>query len=224
MKLYRKFFFHPDIMVIIFLLIIMFLFFVITFQWSYPFYFIIGLITFIISEYLTHRFLFHLSPPKNRFAFKFLKRLHYDHHVKPSDLKLLFLPIWYSLPVLCILSFIFFTLTGHVFYTLSFSLGLMFMLLVYEWTHFVAHTPIKPKTKVGQKLKKWHLLHHFKNEHYWYGVSTPLMDIIFRTLKSEKEVPTSETVKNLEAKEKRADIFISSFLLLSMLTFSHKNH
>ena len=27
-----------------------------------------------------------------------LRRLHYDHHVYPDDLKLLFLPVWFSIP------------------------------------------------------------------------------------------------------------------------------
>ena len=43
-------------------------------------------------------FLFHLKPPKNVFLLKMLRRLHYDHHVYPDDLKLLFLPVWFSIP------------------------------------------------------------------------------------------------------------------------------
>ena len=42
--------------------------------------------------------LFHLKPPKNVFLLKMLRRLHYDHHVYPDDLKLLFLPVWFSIP------------------------------------------------------------------------------------------------------------------------------
>lgn len=72
------------------------------------------------------------------------------------------------------------------------------MLLMYEWKHFIAHVPIKPKTKFGRWVKKLHLLHHHKNENYWYGVSTPFVDVLFGTLKDEKEVMTSQTVKNLE--------------------------
>jgi sterol desaturase/sphingolipid hydroxylase (fatty acid hydroxylase superfamily) len=72
------------------------------------------------------------------------------------------------------------------------------MLLVYEWKHYVAHRPIKPITKVGRRIKKLHILHHFKNENFWYGVSTPIFDGIFGTLKDEKEVVTSNTAKALE--------------------------
>ena len=53
---------------------------------------------YTLNEYMTHRFLFHLKPPKNLFLLKMLRRLHYDHHVYPDDLKLLFLPVWFSIP------------------------------------------------------------------------------------------------------------------------------
>jgi sterol desaturase/sphingolipid hydroxylase (fatty acid hydroxylase superfamily) len=72
------------------------------------------------------------------------------------------------------------------------------MLLVYEWKHYVAHRPIKPITKFGRLIKKLHILHHFKNENYWYGVSTPIFDGLFGTLKDEKKVNTSTTAKSLE--------------------------
>ena len=57
-----------------------------------------GIIFYTLNEYMTHRFLFHLKPPKNVFLLKMLRRLHYDHHVYPDDLKLLFLPVWFSIP------------------------------------------------------------------------------------------------------------------------------
>lgn len=72
------------------------------------------------------------------------------------------------------------------------------MLLVYEWKHYVAHRPLKPKSKFGVWLKKTHILHHYKNENFWFGVSNPFFDIIFGTLKDEKTVENSKTVKDLE--------------------------
>jgi sterol desaturase/sphingolipid hydroxylase (fatty acid hydroxylase superfamily) len=41
-------------------------------------------------------------------------------------------------------------------------------------------------------------LHHFKNENYWFGVSTPFVDVLFGTLKDEKNVETSQTARDLE--------------------------
>lgn len=197
--LYRDFFFHFDILLMVIILLVIAGVLVseadsaIVFLW-----FAIGLVFYMFSEYVTHRFFFHLKAPKNELFLKFLKRIHYDHHKYPNDLKLLFLPIWYSLSNFMVLSFLFYFFSKKLDWTLAFDMGLILMLLVYEWKHYIAHRPIKPLTKFGVWLKKTHMLHHYKNENYWFGVSNPFFDIIFGTLKDEKSVETSKTAKDLE--------------------------
>lgn len=197
--LYRDFFLFFDIafMVVLFIAIASYVLLSGP-TWQLAIYFVLGLLFYMVGEYLTHRFLFHLKAPDNPFLLKILRRLHYDHHKDPNDLKLLFLPLWYSLPNITIVATIFFFIESTIIGTLSFALGLILMLLVYEWKHYIAHRPIKPITKFGKWIKKLHMLHHFKNENYWYGVSTPFVDVLFGTLKDEKEVETSQTVRDLE--------------------------
>lgn len=198
-RLYRDFFLHVDILVMagIFLVVVAFL---MTMELSLStfLFFAIGIVAYMFSEYLTHRFLFHIKSPKNSFLLKMIKRLHYDHHKKPNDLKLLFLPIWYSAPSLSILCLLFYFVSGSISATLAFATGILFMFFVYEWKHYVSHRPLNPKTRFGKWLKKTHILHHYKNENYWYGVSTPFVDALFGTLKNEKDVETSQTAKDLE--------------------------
>lgn len=197
--LYREFFLHFDIIVMGVLFLIGIIYSIgFHFLWLTVLIFIIGIIFFMFSEYITHRFIFHIKAPKNKLFLKFMKRIHYDHHTYPDDLKLLFLPIWYSIPNLGSLCIIYFLISRDLIQTIAFGSGLVLMLLVYEWKHYVAHRPIKPITKVGRHIKKLHILHHFKNENFWYGVSTPIFDGIFGTLKDEKEVVTSNTAKALE--------------------------
>ncbi|XRG76888.1 sterol desaturase family protein [Rossellomorea sp. GAMAL-10_SWC] len=197
--LYRDFFLHFDIIVMGVLFLVGIIYSVgLHLSWLTVLIFIIGLIFFMFSEYITHRFIFHLKAPKHKLLLKFMKRIHYDHHTYPDDLKLLFLPIWYSIPNLGSLCIIYFLISKDLIQAIAFGSGLVFMLLVYEWKHYVAHRPIKPLTKVGRQIKKLHILHHFKNENFWYGVSTPIFDGIFGTLKDEKEVVTSNTAKALE--------------------------
>jgi hypothetical protein len=44
-------------------------------------------------------------------------------------------------------------------------------------------------------------LHHFKNEHYWFGVSTPgTADRVLGTYPDPQSVPTSPTAKNLHGR------------------------
>ncbi len=134
-----------------------------------------------------------------------LRRLHYDHHVYPDDLKLLFLPVWFSIPSFTIYLLIAYGITKSVTIALSFGIGMIIMLLVYEWKHYIAHRPIRPVTKFGRWLKKQHILHHYKNEKFWFGVSNPVFDFIFGTLKDGKDVELSETARNLE-KEKKTKV------------------
>jgi sterol desaturase/sphingolipid hydroxylase (fatty acid hydroxylase superfamily) len=198
---YRDFFLHVDILIMSLIFLGITSFVVLKgLSWPILIFFFSGLIAFMLGEYLTHRFLFHLKAPENPFFLKILKRLHYDHHKYPNDLKLMFLPIWYSIPNISGFSIVFYLIARTFQGTLAFSLGLILMLLTYEWKHFVAHRPIKPMTRFGVWLKKTHILHHYKNENYWYGVSTPFFDFMFGTFKDEKEVESSQTAKDLEKK------------------------
>ena len=49
-----------------------------------------------------HRFAFHAPPVPWPWLRKMQHRLHYDHHVEPSRLDLLFLPIWFLVPNLAV--------------------------------------------------------------------------------------------------------------------------
>lgn len=201
-KIYKEFLLFPDITILMGLIVLN-----LSFQiwygltwWSVA-VFVLGLLIFMFSEYMTHRFLFHLKPPKQPFFLKMLKRLHYDHHTDPTNLHLLFLPLWYSIPNLAILAILFYFIVGNLWLTFAFAVGLKTMLLIYEWKHYVAHRPVKPISSFGKWVKKMHILHHYKNENYWYGVSTPFVDVLFGTLKDEKEVETSKTAKDLEKRK-----------------------
>lgn len=158
----------------------------------------IGMVTYALNEYMIHRFVFHMKTPKHPFLLKIIKRLHYDHHVDPSKLHLLFLPLWFSIPGFALLSFFVFIFTNQLSLTIAYTTGLIGYFLFYEWKHYVAHKPIQPMTNLGKKIKKMHLWHHFKNENYWYGVTHSAIDRTMGTYKDQKTVELSETAKDLE--------------------------
>ncbi|WP_018133006.1 sterol desaturase family protein [Effusibacillus pohliae] len=161
-----------------------------------------GMVGYAASEYTIHRFLFHMKPPKNPSLLRLLKRLHYDHHVHPDELHLLFLPVWYSLPNIAGIALIVYAITARLTLTAAFVTGVIGYLLFYEWTHYIAHRPVQPLTPWGRWMKKVHLWHHYKNEHYWYGVTNPAFDLLLGTFKDEKTVPKSKTARNLEQRGK----------------------
>lgn len=160
--------------------------------------FVVGMATYAISEYMIHRFLFHMKTPANPFLLKTIKRLHFDHHVDPKNLKLLFLPIWFSLPGFLIFAGIFYLITGSFQFMIVYLAGVVTYFMFYEWKHYIAHRPVQPRTKMGKHIKKAHLWHHFKNENYWFGVTHTSIDKVFGTYKEQDAVDRSETAKNLE--------------------------
>jgi 4-hydroxysphinganine ceramide fatty acyl 2-hydroxylase len=156
---------------------------------------------FYFSEYGTHRFLFHAPPSRVPFIRRLQHRLHYDHHVEPNRLDLLFLPLWYVLPNFLAVALIARALLGGWSIVMSLVLGAMLALLHYEWVHYIAHIPYKPRTSIGRWMKKYHLWHHYKNEHFWFGVSNPAMDFIYRTYRSPGQAVRSTTVGVLHPDE-----------------------
>ena len=158
---------------------------------------LIGALVFFASEYTTHRFLFHAKPSKMPWLLKLQHRLHYDHHIDPPKLELLFLPPWFVIPVTFLYFGIFFAVTRNLTLSLSFVFGAMAALAYYEWVHLVAHVPFNPVTPFGRYVKKYHLWHHFKNEHLWYGVTNPSMDHVMGTYRNVDEVERSTTVREI---------------------------
>jgi len=68
----------------------------------------------------------------------------------------------------------------------------------YEWTHLLVHTRYRPKNRYYKRLEANHRLHHYRNEHYWLGVTSNLGDRVLRTLPNDKsDVPLSDTARTL---------------------------
>jgi hypothetical protein len=157
----------------------------------------IGVAVFFVSEYTTHRFMLHAPPQKHPFVLKLQHRLHYDHHVNPNELGLLFLPVWFVIPVAALTLAIYFAATRTWDTSAALLLGSVLGLLWYEWVHYVAHIPFVPKTPFGRWIKKYHLWHHFKNERMWFGVTNPSMDLFGRTYARVEDIERTDTTRVL---------------------------
>lgn len=157
----------------------------------------LGAAIFFFSEYGTHRFLFHAPPASHPFVLQLQHRLHYDHHAEPERLGLLFLPPWFVVPVFALYAAVYFLIAKSPVLALSLLAGNLLALFYYEWVHYVAHIPFVPVTPFGKWIKKYHLLHHFKNERYWFGVTNPSMDVISGTFREKSAVARSATTRKL---------------------------
>lgn len=156
-----------------------------------------GALLFFGSEYTTHRFLFHAKPSSNAFVLRLQHRLHYDHHARPNELGLLFLPMWFVIPVAASTFGICFALVHDAALAAALLLGSLAAMTYYEWVHFVAHVPFVPRTALGRYVKKYHLWHHYKNERLWFGVTNPGMDFAGFTYRRVEDVERSPNVRLL---------------------------
>jgi 4-hydroxysphinganine ceramide fatty acyl 2-hydroxylase len=161
-----------------------------------PLVILLGALMFYLSEYGMHRFAFHAPPLSWSPARKLQHRLHYDHHVEPSRLDLLFLPIWFLAPNLAVATSLFALLFGGEA-SLSALFGMMLAILHYEWVHYVAHIPYRPRTRFGRWIKQYHLRHHFISEKHWFGVSNPSLDGVFGTFRRSDAAEKSATTRKL---------------------------
>jgi len=75
---------------------------------------------------------------------------------------------------------------------------------IYEWTHFLIHTAHRPRSRYYRSIWRNHRLHHFKNEHYWHGITNTVGDRVFGTLRDQRDVRRSRTVRALHSDHERA--------------------
>jgi sterol desaturase/sphingolipid hydroxylase (fatty acid hydroxylase superfamily) len=59
--------------------------------------------------------------------------------------------------------------------------GFILGYLVYDYTHYYVHHFV-PKSNLGKQLREQHMRHHFQDHSFGYGVSSPIWDVVFRTL------------------------------------------
>jgi hypothetical protein len=162
-----------------------------------PAWILAGALAFFVTEYTTHRFLLHAPPQRSAFIRRLQHQLHYDHHTDPTRLDLLFLPWWFAVPAIALYAAVYLLIVRDITIAAALVTGSLLALLYYEWVHYVAHIPFVPRTSFGRWIKKYHLLHHFKNEKLWFGVTNPSMDIFAGTYRRPGDAQRSSTVRDL---------------------------
>lgn len=148
--------------------------------WETTGFYLSGLVTWTLMEYLLHRYLFHIDD-----YFPGMKRVHYIvhgvHHENPRDHQRLFMP---PVPgtIIALLLFGFWSLLFGS-NTFAFMAGITNGYLLYSYIHYTVHT--KPSKLYFHKLWIHHLKHHYKYPDKAFGVSSPLWDIVFKTMPPE---------------------------------------
>lgn len=164
---------------------------------------VILIASFPFVEWVIHVFILHWRPRKvagmrldHELAIK-----HRAHHRDPRSLPLIFIP-WRSLIGVIAGEW---AIAFWVFPRLGMGLtyvGCVGVLMIgYEWIHYLIHSDYLPKSATYKSVWRAHRLHHYRNEHYWFTVTTTnTADRLLCTLpKDPAAVPRSPTAKNLHA-------------------------
>jgi Fatty acid hydroxylase len=157
---------------------------------------------FPFFEWMVHVSILHWRPRRvgRLIIDPLLARKHREHHADPRIAALVFIPgkaLPWVLAGAVAIALLAFPRVGLGLTFLAFAMTLGFG---YEWTHHLIHTDYKPRTPVYRAVWRNHRLHHFKNEHYWFTITTSgTADRVLRTHPDPATVPTSPTAKKLHA-------------------------
>jgi 4-hydroxysphinganine ceramide fatty acyl 2-hydroxylase len=140
-------------------------------------FFVIGVLTWTLLEYVIHRYVFHYEP-KTRVGKLLHFIMHGVHHDYPNDATRLVMPPIISVP-LAVVFYVVFILTLGRFAPAALA-GFGFGYVGYDTIHYATHH-FSMKRGVWRWLKQYHLRHHYQDDNAGYGVSSPLWDYVFRT-------------------------------------------
>jgi hypothetical protein len=141
-------------------------------------------------EWAVHRGVLHARPdgPVGRACYRFAGWGHEQHHRDPANMGTMFLRPTevirggaVAVPVAA------FGSPAAATGALCVGLGVV----AYDWTHFLIHTGYRPRSALYRQIWRNHRLHHFRNERYWLGVTSPVGDIVFGTNPPRDAVPVS---------------------------------
>ncbi len=162
------------------------------------------------GEWAIHVYLLHAKPIRVRGRTYELPttRDHRYHHRHPNNLMTLLLDAQ-ELAELLLLAVPAVVLTGGAIVGLlaggipwgalvSAAIAGYVLVGVYEWTHFLIHTAYRPRSRAYRRVWRNHRLHHFKNEHYWHGITNTVADRVLGTDPDQSEVPRSQTARTLD--------------------------
>jgi hypothetical protein len=132
-------------------------------------------------------------------------RSHMEHHADPHDLNLINFGPAEALAILLLAAPAGVALGSALLGLLpgAFPLGARVSMLAtayvligaYEWIHFLIHTAHAPESAWYRRIWRNHRLHHFKNEHYWHGITNTISDTVLRTNPDQSTVERSPTAR-----------------------------
>ncbi|MFO0547633.1 MAG: sterol desaturase family protein [Polyangiaceae bacterium] len=131
-----------------------------------------------LVEWFLHSAVLHFRPRTiaGRRVDPLFARYHRYHHEHPWILERTFLPV----PVLAVLlpinAAVFVLAMPTITTGLSVACATSLAALGYEWTHYLTHTPYRPRSRFYAAIQRHHLRHHFSDEEKSFAFLVPAID------------------------------------------------
>lgn len=145
--------------------------------------FFLGWLVFSWVEYNVHRYVFHMDT-YTRLRAKFQYTLHGVHHEFPKDKDRLAMPPLLSVTVSTILLLLLRLVMGD--FVFAFLPGFLVGYASYLGVHYMVHAYQPPKHFL-KMLWVNHGVHHYKNGEIIFGVSSPIWDYLYGTMKEARK-------------------------------------
>lgn len=142
---------------------------------------IVGFLSWSPIEYVLHRFIFHYNS-RSSLGRKLLYHAHISHHDNPEAISRHITSLLLSAPVASIYWLIVFLGTGSRATASYLFIGMAAGYFGYQWVHFQCHHG-KSRLRFLRYLRRYHLLHHYQTQDLRFGVTSPLIDLIFGTFR-----------------------------------------
>jgi len=160
---------------------------------------VFAVVVYPLVWYALHRWLLHSRfLYRNKWTASLWARIDYAHHQDPHDLRVLFGALYTTLPTLVLVTMpAGWLLGGAAGVAAAFSAGVL-TTMFYEFCHCIEHLRYAPTWQWLQRMKRLHLMHHFRNETVNFGITNFFWDRLFGTYCPAPEgLARSNTVFNL---------------------------
>ncbi len=146
------------------------------------FMFVLGTLAFTWLEYIVHRWVFHMKT-YSAIRAKWQYMIHGVHHEFPKDKDRLAMPPLLSITISTVLLLLLKVVLGDLVF--AFLPGFLVGYAAYLSIHYMVHAYQPPKNFL-KALWINHSIHHYKDGEIIFGVSSPLWDYIYGTMKETR--------------------------------------
>ncbi len=136
-----------------------------------------------LLEWLLHAKILHMRPLRvgKRSWDPIFARYHRYHHEHPWILERTFLPTRVLLVLVPVNVALFAWLMPSAALAITGMASLTAAALLYEWTHYLTHTPYRPRSRYYARIQQHHMRHHFKDERRSFAFTVPGIDGVLGT-------------------------------------------